>query len=368
MHNLKNFKRLHSQGFRTKWIQDQFVTKTFPNHWTIATGLYEESHGIVSNKFFAPELDKEFNAFARPAWKSWNPKFWKGEPIWKTNEKQGGKSGSFYWVGSEVPVMRPSYWEKYNVSYPWNDRVDKVINWLGEEEVNFATLYIDEPDHHGHMYGPSSVEVGEVLQKCDQTLGYLIDSLPENINLIVTSDHGMEDLDKNHLILIEDFVPRTEYDRWYGEVTHAGIWANETQLAKIKNQLLELKKTTPNGEHLNIWYREEIPERFHLKNSQHVPPLLLVADEPYQVVRTTREARLKGEHGYDNRNMNMHPIFMGRGPVFKKESKKLEEPFDSVDIYPLMCHILGVEPAPNNGSLCEVSHLLKVKPNECAFL
>lgn len=95
IHDLKNFKRLHSLGFRTKWIQNQMVTKTFPNHWSIVTGLYEESHGIISNKFFAPELNKEFNAFARPAWKSWDPKFWKGEPIWKTNEKQGGTVSSF---------------------------------------------------------------------------------------------------------------------------------------------------------------------------------------------------------------------------------------------------------------------------------
>ena len=129
-----------------------------------------------------------------------------------------------------------------------------------------------------------------------------------------------------------------------------------------------MKNIEPNAKHLNIWYREEIPERFHLKASPHVPPLLLVADEPYQIVRTTREARLKGEHGYDNVNGNMHPIFLGRGPVFEKKTDVLEEPFNSVDIYPLMCHILGVNAAPNNGSLCEVKHLLKTEPNECRNL
>lgn len=259
--DMKNFKKLHSQGLRTRWTIDQFVTKTFPNHWTLATGLYEESHGIISNHFWDPKLQKEFFAFGRPAYKfAWDPKFWGGDPIWRTNERQGGKSGSFYWVGSEVPVMRPTFWEKYNVSYPWNDRVDKVVSWFEEEGINFGTLYIDEPDHSGHQYGPSGMEMAEVLKRVDDLLGYLLKKLPDQINLIVTSDHGMEDVNKDQTVFIEDLVPRQMYDKWFGELTHAGIWANQTQLDKIYKILKEY-----NSPHLNVWYRHEIPEYFHIK-------------------------------------------------------------------------------------------------------
>merc|ERR1719500_387356 len=116
---------------------------------------------------------------------------------------------------------------------------------------------------------------------------------------------------------------------------------------------------------LTVWERHEIPEKFHLKHNVRVPPLLLVATEPWQVARTMREVRLKGEHGYNNENMNMHPIFLAKGPQIANIPKALFKPFNSVDIYPLMCHILGVQPAPNNGTLCEISDVLKLTPNEC---
>ena len=321
---------------------NQFVTKTFPNHWSIATGLYEESHGIVSNHFWAGDLDKEFNAFGRPAFKyAWDPKFWGGEPIWKTNEKHGKVSGSLFWVGSEVPVMRPTHWLRYDQDMDWYKRVDTVIEWLTNTNTSFSTLYFHEPDHTGHEYGPVSPEVGKVMERVDDILGYLLSKLPKDINLIVTSDHGMVGLEKSKAIEIEEALPRNMYAKWFGELTHAGIWPH-------KNEDLPMLKSRVENLHpkLTAYFRHEIPERFHLKHfkgKDRVPPLILLAEEPWQVCRTKKEAFLKGEHGYDNMNMNMHPIFFAKGPDFIVEPDVLEEPFSNVDIYPLMCHLLGID-------------------------
>ena len=180
--NTPNFDKLISTGVKAKWLQDVFVSQTFPNHYTLATGLYEESHGIVANRFYDPNLRREFNYHSsndvgESAW-------WGGEPIWVTSELQGRKAGVFFWVGSEAKIKgtRPTQWMKYSTNYPWTKRVDGVVDWLAnkpygkEQKINnitLALLYFPQPDHYGHVFGPESSEVTNMISQCDNITGKL---------------------------------------------------------------------------------------------------------------------------------------------------------------------------------------------------
>ena len=175
-----NFDKLISSGVKAKWIQDVFVSLTFPNHYTLATGLYEESHGVVANQFYDPQLRRHFNY--RSPTDVGESVWWGGEPIWVTSELQGKHSGTFFWVGSEAKIkgVRPTQWMKYSMDYPWTKRVDGVVEWLAnkpygkEQKINnitLALLYFPQPDHDAHIFGPESAEVTERIRQCDNITG-----------------------------------------------------------------------------------------------------------------------------------------------------------------------------------------------------
>jgi len=171
-----NFDKLIREGVKATWTRDVFVSQTFPNHYAIATGLYEESHGIVANRFFDPILNKTFD-YHNPSDVS-NAIFWGGEPIWVTAEMQGRRSGVFYWVGSEAPIkgIRPTEWRNYSIQVSWTSRVDAVVDWLANKgpspkNITLALLYFPQPDHDGHIYGPKSPEVTKMIGKCDDITG-----------------------------------------------------------------------------------------------------------------------------------------------------------------------------------------------------
>ena len=179
--NTPNFDKLIQHGVKAKWTEDVFVSQTFPNHYTLATGLYEESHGIVANKFYDPNMHKQFDYHSKTVQES---VWWGGEPIWVTSELQGKHSGVFFWVGSEAEIkhVRPTQWRKYNQSVPWKKRVDTVVSWLANKptdedknlyNISLALLYFSQPDHYGHIYGPESEEVTKMIEKCDNITGII---------------------------------------------------------------------------------------------------------------------------------------------------------------------------------------------------
>lgn len=186
-------------GVMAERLIPSFPTKTFPNHYTIATGLYPDHHGLVNNSFYAPDLDLVYRIGDRAMVS--NGEFYGGEPLWVTARKQGMKSASFYWVGSEAPIqgIQPDYWKVFDDEVAFGDRVDTVLNWLSLPAVkrpHLVTLYFEEPDAISHSYGPFSPETGAVVTSLDSLLGVLrqgLSRLPhsKNINLIVLSDHGM---------------------------------------------------------------------------------------------------------------------------------------------------------------------------------
>jgi len=199
------FDSIEANGVRAKSLKPSFPTKTFPNHYTIATGLYPDNHGIVHNEFYDPVKKQIYKVADRT--KVQDGYFYSGTPIWNLAEKQGVKSASFFWVGSEADIQnrQASYWKEYEHNFPFKQRVDTVLKWLNlpeQERPHLILLYFHEPDSHGHEYGPDSEEIKEKVQYLDSILSYLAQSLnrleyKDKINIITTSDHGMSNVSNN---------------------------------------------------------------------------------------------------------------------------------------------------------------------------
>lgn len=220
---LKNYKLPHLQefvkdGVLVKHVSNAFITKTFPNHYSIVTGLYEESHGIVANKMYDAESKKKFSPphDSDPFW--WN----EATPIWITNQQQENRtSAAAMWPGTDVKINNttPHFFMKYNVSVSFVERMEKIVTWLNSSNppVSFATLYWEEPDASGHKYGPEDTEnMRKVLEQVDDRIGFLVAKLKafglwDNINIIITSDHGMTQCSQEKIIKLDKCIGRDNY-------------------------------------------------------------------------------------------------------------------------------------------------------------
>ncbi|XP_035686325.1 bis(5'-adenosyl)-triphosphatase ENPP4-like [Branchiostoma floridae] len=359
---LPNFKYLVQTGVRAKWVHNSFITKTFPNHFTIATGMYEESHGIVANSMYDPELGEMFHVNTS------DPRWWDvgGEPIWITNQKHlGGKSGVLNWPGMQAQFNNTlpfRHLPAYNMSIPYKERVDTMVGWFkdSEDPINLGVLYFEEPDHTGHFAGPESKEIDETLDMVDRTVGYLIDELKaaglfERMNVIITSDHGMMEVSQERVIELDRYLDPSTY-LWVDRTPVAAIWPHDE--VTREHIYTALHNAHPK---MHVYYKEDIPAQYHYRHNRRIMPVIAVADPGWTIAQNaslSREWNLyKGNHGYNNSYLPMNPIFVAHGPAFR--SNLLSEPFNNVDIYPLMCHILGLDPHPNNGSYQKVAHLVK---------
>lgn len=353
-----NLNFLAKKGVKAEGLQPAFPSKTFPNHYSIATGLYPGNHGLVSNSFYAPDLNKYYAIRDRKAVE--NPDFYKGEPIWVTAEAQQLKTASYFWVGSETKIKgyHPTIYKKYEQTFPYMQRVDSVISWLSlpyKERPRLITWYLHQPDNYGHIYGPKSKEVKEVVMQIDTLLGVFLQkmqtlSIKDSINFIIVSDHGMTATDSNKVVYLSDYLQKRWIDTLIGSNPVHYIYTKE----KYKDSICESLKDV---EGLSAWKREDIPERFHLKQSKRIGEVIIVADSTWSNLATPESKLIKGIHGYDNANKDMFGIFFAYGPDFKENynAGKLV----NVDIYNLIAHLLKIQPAPNDGKPERIMHILK---------
>ena len=362
-----NLQKLANIGLRSKYLTNQFITKTFPNHWTIVTGLYEESHGIINNFFYDPKYDEKF-AY------STDPKFWSGEPIWKTLETQKPEkqAACFFWPGSEA-IPPKNYIFPYDNSIAYKTRADKVLNWLRNEDISFSSLYVSEPDHSGHIYGPASEEVREAVERVNELVGYVLQEIqkhPEeyaDLNVVVTSDHGMTGLSDDKVIYLKNCLPPSYFEEENQKYvlnyqSGAHIWCDKIKQSSCDEALEKLKSCAdPN---LIIYTKETIPDDYHYKNHYRIPPIVLDTKLGYQITLEAHPSDMMGTHGWAPGNDDMHPIFIAAGPKIKKFHKEVAPAFENVHLYSLFCEILGIKPAANNGSLASVEFLLNSKNYE----
>jgi alkaline phosphatase D len=355
------FDSIEANGVRAKSLKPSFPTKTFPNHYTIATGLYPDNHGIVHNEFYDPVKKQIYKVADRT--KVQDGYFYSGTPIWNLAEKQGVKSASFFWVGSEADIQnrQASYWKEYEHNFPFKQRVDTVLKWLNlpeQERPHLILLYFHEPDSHGHEYGPDSEEIKEKVQYLDSILSYLAQSLnrleyKDKINIITTSDHGMSNVSNNKTVVLKNYIN----DNWLIRILGSNPIYNLSYKKEFKDSILDALKKI---EHIHFWEREDIPERLHYGKNNRIGDISIVADSSWSIVLNKSDnINYKGAHGYNNDNLDMHAIFYATGPAFKKGYAAPE--LLNIDIYPLIAHILTLKIGDIDGDLDRIKEVLLEK-------
>jgi predicted AlkP superfamily pyrophosphatase or phosphodiesterase len=355
-----NLDYIAGKGVRADYIKPAFPSKTFPNHYSMATGLYPDNHGIVDNNFYCPELDLTYRLGDRQMVE--NGAFYGGEPIWVTAEKQEVTAASFFWVGSEAPVqgIQPTYWKRYDSRVPFENRIDTVLYWLQlpiEKRPRLITFYFQEPDSQGHATGPDSEEIDNLVMKLDSLLGVLVlnlQQLPQynQINLIVTSDHGMTEVSSERYVDIASYTPRSWYTRTHGGNPMLHVTPKPGMTDSIYTIL-------SNVENIQVWRKSEIPERLNYGKNPRIGDLVILADSTWSVGWGTPSGTYYtgGAHGWDNAKKDMHAIFYAMGPAFKSGHR--HNSIEVVDLYPLIARILGLKPAEVDGSLERVKDMLK---------
>jgi predicted AlkP superfamily pyrophosphatase or phosphodiesterase len=362
----KILNELARKGVRAKWLIPSFPSKTFPNHYTIATGLYPEHHGIIENNIY--DFGVVFGLDKRAEVQ--NPRWWLGEPIWVTAEKQNQRAASYFFPGTETAIggVRPTYSKEYNGKSPNDLRVDTILSWLDlpvEKRPTFLTLYFSDVDDAGHEFSPDAEETHYAVLEVDDNLKRLVDGLKRRkifgkANLIIVSNHGMATVNRNNSIFLDDFFPEEKAERvlWTGEIVQ--IFPKTGEETAIIHSLQSRIK------HATCWRKSEIPARYHYQDSPRIAPVVCSADEGWVLTNHKRfdewrnrdELRgLRGAHGYDNRLESMRATFIAQGAAFKKAT--VVEPFENIQIYNLMCKILGLTPAKNDGDFEKVKEMLK---------
>lgn len=335
---------LVKEGVSPLYMLPSFPSVTFPNHYTLATGLYPESHGVVGNSFWDPTLQEEFY-YTQPS-HSMDPKWWNGEPFWVTAQKQGLKTAIHMWPGSEAHILRvePTYMDKYNGKEFLTKKVDRVLSFLDmadEDRPQVIAAYVPNIDSDGHKYGPNSTEIQFTMQKVDKMLDSMFKGLEARnlthiVNIIVVSDHGMATTDVSRLVQLEDVVD-------LGKIEHTDGWPliglrpkNPDSLQEIYNEVVQKTKGNPN---LEVYLRDvDMPERYHFSNNERIAPLWIVPKTGWALVKmdemNVKEAKAKGTvyrprglHGYDHEHPLMRAIFIARGPAFPHQPNSKVEPF-----------------------------------------
>ena len=355
---------LAKTGVHAQAMEPSFPSLTFPNHYTIVTGLRPDHHGIVNNTMSDPQLGK-FSLGNRKAvsdgrW--WN----QGTPLWETVGEHGMRSATMFWPGSEADIhgLHPDYWQPYDGKITPEQRVDTVLGWLdlpADQRPSFLTLYFDAVDHAGHTYGPDSPEVNQALGDTDAALARLVQGLRqrglyERINIIVLSDHGMAPNPLPNSVLIDKLIPLSQVD-----TVSLGVVAGFDPKPGRDFAKIEAKLTQPQ-QHMQCWDKTQIPARLAYGSNPRVPKLVCLAETGWRITTRTYLASHKGhvslgEHGYDNADPLMRALFVAHGPSFREGVQA--KTFPSVDVYPLMAHLLGLPPANNDGNYAEVADMLK---------
>lgn len=358
--------RLAREGVHARTMTPSYPTKTFPNHYTLVTGLRPARHGIVGNWFYDPANGETFGMSKNAS--NTDAKWWRGEPVWITAERQGVRSVCYFWPGSEVEHhgLRPSRWLPFNDKIPSNDRVDGLLQWLDVPAAGrprLATLYFSAVDHGGHKHGPDASEVQASITEVDEAVARLIDGLGrlglrESANLIIVSDHGMSPASPERVIFLDDLVDVStivvETSGPYAGVRPKPGTRTAPELAAV------IRAQAP--PQLQVYLRDEMPARFDFSGNDRIPAVMLVADDQWSIEKRAgwpvRAATFsKGDHGWDNTTPNMGALFLAHGPVF--QSRTTLDRVDNIQVYNLVCAVLGIKPAPNDGDLTLVRAALR---------
>ena len=354
--NPPNFKSFISNGSGAHSLIPSFPSKTFPNHYTLVTGLYPGNHGLIDNTFY----DRETNEIYGMRKKSMvtDPRFYGGIPLWELAKRNGMKSASYFWVGSEMTEesRRPDYFFPFDDSVHPQTRIDQVIDWLrmpARERPHLITLYFSSPDHESHTYGPDSEEARKAVMAADTLLGKLmsgIESTQLPVNVILVSDHGMSELimKDDTYVFIDELIDRKNPSiKLANGGTQVHVYVDD--LKKRDSVYGVLKRKEKN---FKVYKKEEFPSHWNYQHDRS-GELLIIPDPGHYIREGSRERFMKsarmghkfGEHGFDPTVVgDMHGIFYAQGPNIKQGLTIA--PFQNIHVYPLIAKILGL-PLPS---------------------
>jgi predicted AlkP superfamily pyrophosphatase or phosphodiesterase len=367
----ENLSRFIAEGTAAKGLIPSFPTKTFPNHYTIATGMLPEHHGLVDNAFYEPFKDQVYTMGNRAIVQ--DGYWYGGTPIWVLAEQQGIKAASYFFVGTEAPIqgVRPSYSYDYDGGVPNLTRIAKVFDWLRLPEVDrprLITLYFSDMDDTGHRYGPNNdAELKKTLDRLDHELGALFEGLESfdlPIHVVLVSDHGMMEVKQENLILLEDLTEGIK-----GRVVNNGALAHlHLENPKEKQKVIQvLLSRNPNLTIDDLSTTENYSDLTAFP--QRKGDLLILPKEGYYLTDVKGKVRYQsnaarfqtqvfGEHGFSPRYKDMRGIFYAKGPMIKVGLEI--EPFQNIHIYPLLCRILNLPlPANLDGKAAVLEPVLK---------
>ncbi|KAL8933132.1 MAG: hypothetical protein Q9216_006509 [Gyalolechia sp. 2 TL-2023] len=360
-----------AEGVSPRYMLPSFPSVTFPNHYTLVTGLHPESHGVVGNSFWDPALDEDF--FYTDPTRSMQPKWWAdGEPLWVTAEKANVTTAVHMWPGSEAHIMslEPTFLDKFNGTEDLSRKVDRILELLDTPDTStlgrpqLIAAYVPVVDADGHLYGPNSTEVRDTIQKVDGMLHNLLTGLDQRnlakiVNIVIVSDHGMATTSTDRLIQLDDLIDLNLIDRIDGWPLYGLRPKNPADLQGLYDKLLV---EAENNEHFEVYVKETMPERYHFSNNDRIAPLWVVPQTGWAIVHKedfdVKEAKAQGKvyhpkglHGYDHEHPLMRSIFIARGPAFPHKPNSRLEVFQNIEVYNIVCDSLGIEPKPNNGTL-----------------
>ncbi|XP_057684361.1 ectonucleotide pyrophosphatase/phosphodiesterase family member 2-like isoform X2 [Corythoichthys intestinalis] len=351
---MPNILKLRKCGTTAPYMRPVYPTKTFPNLYTLATGLFPESHGIVGNTMYDPVFNATFTLRSR---EKLNHRWWGGQPIWITAKEQGVKAGTFFW--------------------PWvielERRILTILQWLklpDQERPYVYAVHSEQPDTFGHRWGPLSNELDNTLRQIDGIIGQLMNGLKQMnlhrcVNVIIVGDHGME----------EAHCDRTEFLSSYplniDDITLIPGSLGRIRPRDAKSPLYDPKQVVANltckmaTQHFTPYLKQHLPKRLHYANNRRIEDVHLLMERKWHVARKMPEKMRTrcgffGDHGFDNKITSMRTIFMGHGPSFRFRTQVPE--FDNIELYNVMCDLLGLTPAPNNGTHGSLNGMLKSPP------
>lgn len=336
-------------------MQPSFPSSTFPNHYTLATGLVPDHHGIIANVFYHKATNTTFALGKNQN----DPAYWGGDPIWLTAKRQGKRVGVVYWPGSDVAIKGeyPDYWHSYAKKplLTYVERVAKIEEMLkmpADKRPQLIMAYFDEPDHSGHAFGPESPETRKQVEALDGLLSQLwndIQRMPDaaDIDLIVTADHGMARLSNERIIRLDKVLDKSWYERLV-----TGFPTMVFAKKGCEGKILKALNAVP---HLRAYRKAEVPKYLHFGTNENIGDIVVLSDIGF--VTSEHDRTIAGAHGFDPTYSDMHVLFRACGPDFRKGYTR-ESTFRNVNVYPLLAHLLGITPSPSDGSLEEVKDML----------
>jgi predicted AlkP superfamily pyrophosphatase or phosphodiesterase len=349
---MPNLARIAREGVRAEAMVPVYPTLTFPNHYSIVTGLHPDRHGIVHNSMRDPALGG-FWLSNREAVS--DGRWWGGTPVWVAAERAGLPTAAFFWPGTEADVggVRPTRWRPYDGDVPMETRVDTVLGWISEPAATrprFMTLYFEHVDEASHDHGPHSDEAHAAQRAVDAALGRLLDGLDarglaDAVNLVLVSDHGLAEVAPGNTVPVEEMADPADVELVSaGQVL--GFIPRPGREAAPEAALL--------GRHARheCWRKGELPARWRYGRHPRVPPIVCQMDVGWDAVTRERLARqprtgMRGSHGYDPAHRSMHAVFFARGPAFRAGARL--PAIEAVDVYPLLMRLLDLPAAAHDG-------------------